>query len=272
MKLLAPMLRDGMRPSRRAKGAPPETPPLVPSWAPLTEEPVYVSGAGFAGETRVAGAWRGHRGVVLARGPDDDVCRDLALVADGLVAAFAVSSRGDLAAACVTRGAEQRTSPGVGSGDEASLLLVELRTGVSTVLVAEGVDPFTMIMWAPQGDALAYGVRDDGLGHVAVRDVTRGPRRARPRFESVEGADIVAWDEHGLLLAVRGRDWFAPPVHVRWTGGRTAEPCELWHACPDGARRVALREGELVVRAAGVAERTIPLPKGDVSPAVVTET
>ncbi len=264
VRLLAPALRDGLRSGRRAKVAPSETQPVVPHWTPFTDEPVYASGAGFAGETLVAGAWRGHRGVVLARGPEDDACRDLTTVPEGLVAAFAVSPRGDLAAACVTRAAEERNAPGIGGDDEASLLLVDLRTGAKSVLVPDGVDPFTTIMWAPEGDALAYAVRD-GRGRVVVCDVTHGPRRSRPRFESVEGADMLAWDEDGLLLAVRGRDWFAPPTHLRWTGGREAEPCEVWHASPDGDRRVALREGELVVRARGAEDQRMPLSNKDLS-------
>jgi hypothetical protein len=265
VRLLGPALRDGVRARSRSRarwrklaGA---SAPLVERWSRFTDEPVRVAyGAGFVGEKLVAGAWRGDRGVCLVADTPGEAAHDV-VTFEGLVSALAPAPVGGIVAACVTRSTRLLPSPGIGSDDEAAIVLVDLAKRTTKTLVAKGVDPFTAIVWAPEGDALAVRLAREGASLTAVFEL--GREGAKPRFESLPGVEPVAWDARGLLLVARDYHTFGPPAYGRWSAGREAEPCEAEHTSPDGALRVALREDALVVRDASGAERSWRLGSKD---------
>lgn len=255
--LLAPALRDGVGGQRQGR-------PLVERWERLTDEQVHVvDGAGFVGETLIAGAWRDNRGVMLASDEPGQAARDVAAFS-GLVTTLVPAPRGRVAAACVvTRSTSTSPARGYGGDDEASLVLVDLVAGAQRTLI-DGVDPSTAITWSPEGDALAVRLaRDDARGPTVVLEIA--PGRTKPRFTSARGAEALAWDLDGLLLAVRDFKTFGPPAFFRWSGGRTAEACEATLASPDGDYRVAMSSEGLLIKDGSGATRTLALPSQKVS-------
>lgn len=238
--LLAPALAGPWRPKKE--------PIAIPTWHRFTDEPLYIaSGAGFAGDALVAGASRGKRGVVLVSDEPGAGARDVATLA-GQVAALGPSPDGAVAGACVTR-AKHPASRGIGSDDDASIVLVDLANGKQRAVLTE-VDPFTSILWSPDGSRLAV-MR--GRTTVAI------DRAGKVLFTSKEEWEPAAWDNDGLLLVRRDYGSDRPPTWSRWSEGtRTASAKEIY-ASPGGRFHVTEREREkdIVIEGSG---RTRKIP------------
>jgi len=175
---------------------------------------------------------------------------------DGLVTALVARPRSTSVAVCV---AHPKGLPMVSGGEPASLLLLDLVTGRTQMLVDGGIDATKRIFWSPAGDELAFhspGEFDRArqileYGRVAVVNLSR-PGQVH---HTDRGFTARAWDGEGLLLEA-GPAMFnhaAPPtprVPIRWLRFKDSSlrPAEPTYLSPDGRFRITQSGPSLTVR------------------------
>lgn len=240
LALLAPALRDG--PGAKKKRVP-DAPPLVRDFRRVTDDPAHVApGAGFSADRIVAASWRGAECAVWIADEPGAPPRDLCAM-KGVAAVLSPSPRSPLAAMCLTT-PKGRPAGGIGSDDHAALVLVDLRTGTAKAFLAGEVDPFTGIVWAPDGERLALRVKA-ARGARVTRVVEVGRGRALYTTEPAAGLEPLAWDADGLLLVRRDFHAFGPPSFRRWRDGAAVEAVERYRS-PDGRATVVPSGREVV--------------------------